>query len=184
MICIILGMGMPTAAVYVLLATLISPALIELGIDPMAAHLFVLYFGMMSMTTPPVAIAAFAAASIARTSPMRTAWITAKYAWSAYVIPFLFVFSPAMLFKGPVGGITLALIGSVGGIWLISCSILGFMNRELHGWERLLALVAGILVGSVALPYDNALIFGTLGFVLGLTLWFAGRMRPARQTLE
>lgn len=183
-ICIILGMGMPTAAVYVLLATLISPALVELNIDPMAAHLFVLYFGMMSMTTPPVAIAAFAAASIAHTSPMRTAWITAKYAWSAYVIPFLFVLSPAMLLKGPIGGIVLALIGSVAGIWLISCSILGYMNRELHMWERLLALLAGILVGVMVLPYDGVLIFGSAGLVIGAVLWFVGKKSPAARSAE
>jgi TRAP transporter 4TM/12TM fusion protein len=181
-ICIILGMGMPTAAVYVLLATLISPALVELNIDPMAAHLFVLYFGMMSMTTPPVAIAAFAAASIAGTSPMRTAWITMRYAWSAYVIPFLFVLSPALLLKGPIGGIALALIGSISGIWLISCSILGYMNRELHMWERLLALVAGILVGAMVLPYKGVVIFGAAGLLIGSVLWFVGSNSSAKQS--
>ena len=82
-VCIILGMGLPTLGVYVLLAALVAPALIQVGIEPVAAHLYVLYFGMMSMITPPIALAAFAAASIARAPAMATGWAAMKFGWSA-----------------------------------------------------------------------------------------------------
>ena len=103
-IAVVLGMGMPTVGVYVLLAALVAPALIEVGIPDLAAHLFVLYFGMMSMTTPPVAIAAFTAASIAQADPMRTGLAGVRFGWSAYIVPFLFVSSPTLLMQGPRTG--------------------------------------------------------------------------------
>jgi TRAP transporter 4TM/12TM fusion protein len=92
-VCIVLGMGLPTLGVYVLLAALVAPALIQVGIEPIGAHLYVLYFGMMSMITPPIALAAFAAASIAHAPAMATGWAAMRFGWSAYVIPVLFVFS-------------------------------------------------------------------------------------------
>ena len=104
LVCIVLGMGLPTLGVYVLLAALVAPALVEVGIEPIAAHLYVLYFGMMSMITPPIALAAFAAASIARAPAMATGWAAMRFGWSAYVIPVLFVFSPTLLLIGDAGG--------------------------------------------------------------------------------
>lgn len=92
-VCIVLGMGLPTLGVYVLLATLVAPGLVEIGIAPIAAHLFVLYYGMMSMITPPVAVAAFTAAGMAGADPMQTALNSVRTGWIAYVIPFAFVFS-------------------------------------------------------------------------------------------
>ena len=97
---IVLGMGMPTVGVYVLLAALVVPSLTAVGVEPLSAHLFVLYLGMMSMITPPVAIAAFAAASLAGAPPMRTAWEAVRLGWSAYAVPFVFVASPALLLTG------------------------------------------------------------------------------------
>ncbi len=91
---IVLGMGMPTTAVYVLLAVLVAPGLSKLGILPIAAHLFIFYFGMLSMVTPPVCLASYAAASIGKTDPVRTGWEAMRLCAIAYVVPFLFVFSP------------------------------------------------------------------------------------------
>ena len=99
-VCIVLGMGMPTLGVYILLATLVAPAIIELGVPDLSAHLFVMYFGMMSMITPPVAIAAFAAATLAGAPMMKTGWQAVKYGWSAYLIPFVFIMSPALIMQG------------------------------------------------------------------------------------
>jgi len=99
MLCIVLGMGMPTIGVYVLLAVLIAPALIELGFSPLASHMFILYLGMMSMITPPVAIGAFFAASLAGAEPMRTGFTAMRFGWTAYIVPFLFIFSPALLLQ-------------------------------------------------------------------------------------
>lgn len=99
-ISIILGMGMPTSAIYLLLATMIAPSLVHLGVHPIAAHMFVLYFGLMSMITPPVALAAFAAASLAGANAMATGFTAVRLGWIAYVIPFVFVLSPALLMQG------------------------------------------------------------------------------------
>ena len=91
-ISIILGMGMPTTAIYLLLALMIAPPMIKLGVNPFAAHLFVLYVGLMSMITPPVAIVAFTAAKLANSPPMATALTSCRLGWVAYVIPFVFVY--------------------------------------------------------------------------------------------
>jgi TRAP-type uncharacterized transport system fused permease subunit len=99
---IILGMGMPTTPVYVLLAVLVAPGLAKLGIVPIAAHLFIFYFGMLSMVTPPVCMASYAAASIGKTDPVQTGWEAMKLCSIAYVVPFLFVFSPSLLLIGPL----------------------------------------------------------------------------------
>jgi TRAP-type uncharacterized transport system fused permease subunit len=97
--CIILGMGMPTVGVYILLATLVAPALIEMKIEPMAAHLFILYFGCLSMITPPVAIGAFAAANLAGADPMKTGFEAVRFGWLVFVIPFLFEANGANIAK-------------------------------------------------------------------------------------
>ena len=99
---IILGMGMPTVGVYILLATLIAPALIQMKIEPIAAHMFILYFGCLSMITPPVAIGAFAAANLADAEPMRTGYVSMAFGWTAFLVPFLFVYSDALLMRGSV----------------------------------------------------------------------------------
>ena len=100
LVSIILGMGMPTVGVYVLLAALVAPALGKVGLSPMASHMFVMYFGMMSMITPPVALAAYAAASLANTDAMKTGWLAMRFGWIAFVIPFLFIRSPSLLLIG------------------------------------------------------------------------------------
>ncbi len=100
-----LGMGMPTLGVYVLLAVLIAPALVEVGVTPLAAHMFILYLGMMSFVTPPVAIAAFFAANLAKADPMKTGWAAMRFSWTAYIVPFLFVFSPTLLDAEPLVGV-------------------------------------------------------------------------------
>ncbi len=103
LISIILGMGMPTVSVYVLTATLLAPSIIKLGVTPMAAHMYVMYFGMLSMITPPVAIAAYAAANIARVSGWTTGWTAVVVGWSTFFIPFLFVTEPSLLMQGSCG---------------------------------------------------------------------------------
>ena len=97
----ILGIGLPTVSVYILTATLLAPALVKLGVTPMAAHMFVMYNGMLSMITPPVAFAAYVAASIARTDGWTTGWIACLVGWSTFVLPFLFVLTPSLLMDGP-----------------------------------------------------------------------------------
>lgn len=156
LVCIILGMGLPTLGVYVLLATLVAPALVELGVDRIAAHLFVLYFGMMSMITPPVAIAAFAAAGIAGANPMRTGFEAMRFGWPAYVVPFLFALSPSLILRGDMQTMIVAILTAGVGVALISVAIAGFFRRRLKGAER----AAAALGGAMAIIPHDAIPFG------------------------
>jgi TRAP transporter 4TM/12TM fusion protein len=143
-ICTLLGMGMPTSGVYVLLAALVAPSLVEAGVQPIAAHLFILYFGMMSMITPPVALAAFAAATITKASPLGTGLAAMRVGWAAYIIPFIFVGSPALLLDGSWGEIILAAALSVIGIGAICAGMVGFLQVRLAFWMRIAMIVLGI----------------------------------------
>ena len=187
LVCIVLGMGLPTLGVYVLLAALVAPALVEVGIDRMAAHLYVLYFGMMSMITPPVAIAAFAAAGIASADPMRTGFEAMRFGWTAYVVPFLFVASPTLLLKGDPASVALAVVTAIMGVWLVSIAIAGFFTRALAMPARLLYAVAGLLALIPAGAFPGAAWTDLAGALLGGTLIareFAARRALPQPTAE
>ncbi|MEC7490774.1 MAG: TRAP transporter fused permease subunit [Pseudomonadota bacterium] len=156
-ICIVLGMGMPTLGVYVLVAALVAPSLVEVGIDLMAAHLFALYFGMMSMITPPVAIAAFAAASLTQADAMKTGFAAVRFGWLAYVIPFLFVLSPSLIMRGTVEGVLLAVVTAMIGVWLFSVGLMGYYVRPLGQGARLGFLVTGLGTLLPAEAFEGAL---------------------------
>lgn len=182
-ISIILGMGMPTVGVYVLLASLVAPALVEAGVTPMAAHLFVMYFGMMSMVTPPVAVAAYAAASIAGADSVKTGFAGVKFGWSAYIVPFLFVASPNLLLDGKPLNVVLACITAVMGVYLVSVGVAGYMTRLLNPFQRIAFATAGILLMIPANAFKDAVWTDIGGFVLGAILlgWeiLAGRKLKA-----
>jgi TRAP transporter 4TM/12TM fusion protein len=125
-ISIILGMGMPTVSVYVLTASLLAPSIIKLGVTPMAAHMYVMYFGMLSMITPPVAIAAYAAANIARVPGWTTGWNAVVVGWCTFFIPFLFVLEPSLLMQGSAGLIAWNFIRNMLGIFVGTAGIVGF----------------------------------------------------------
>jgi TRAP transporter 4TM/12TM fusion protein len=145
--CIVLGMGMPTLGVYVLLAVLIAPGLTEVGITPLAAHMFILYLGMMSFVTPPVAIAAYFAANLAKADPMKTGWVAMRFSWTAYIIPFLFVFSPSLLLQSPSWTETALSIGTAAvGVWFVSAGMIGYGLRPMGVLLRVAAVVGGALL--------------------------------------
>jgi TRAP transporter 4TM/12TM fusion protein len=154
LIAIVLGMGLPTVGVYVIMATLVAPALIKAGLSPMQAHMFVLYFGMLSMITPPVALAAFAAANIAKTDPWATGLTSVRVGWSVFVIPFLFALSPGLLLDGPVGMAALAIASTLFGIYLGSAAMIGHMLVPLSPVRRLLwgAAALALLLPADAVP--------------------------------
>lgn len=153
-LCILLGMGMPTLGVYVLLAVLIVPALVEVGVPPLAAHMFILYLGMMSFVTPPVAIAAFFAANLAGAEPMRTGFYAMRFSWTAYIVPFLFVFSPTLLMQGSPGAILLAVATAGIGVWFISAGMIGYGLRRMPVLARVVAVVGGSML---ILPHELGL---------------------------
>ncbi len=148
---IILGMGMPTTAVYVLLAVLVAPGLSKLGILPIAAHLFIFYFGMLSMVTPPVCLASYAAASIGKTDPIRTGWEAMRLCAIAYVVPFLFVFSPALLLIGSWHAVAISIATAIVGAVLLGIGLVGYLFRPIGVLKRFLFLVAaaGLLIPVV-----------------------------------
>jgi TRAP transporter 4TM/12TM fusion protein len=148
---IILGMGMPTTAVYVLLAVLVAPGLSKLGILPIAAHLFIFYFGMLSMVTPPVCLASYAAASIGKTDPVRTGWEAMRLCAIAYVVPFLFVFSPALLLIGSWHAVAISIATAIVGAVLLGIGLVGYLFRPIGVLKRFLFLVAaaGLLIPVV-----------------------------------
>ncbi len=143
-ISIVLGMGMPTTAIYVLLALMVAPPLIELGVDPLAAHLFVLYFGLMSMITPPVALAAFTGAKLANANPMSTAVTACRIGWVAYVIPFVFVFSPPLIMKGSPVEVIVTFFTAVLGVWIASAGFLGYLFQRLGALSRVIFITVGL----------------------------------------
>ncbi|MEX0730569.1 MAG: TRAP transporter fused permease subunit [Aquisalimonadaceae bacterium] len=171
-VCIILGMSMPTTSLYILLATLATPALIDLGALPIAAHLFVLYFGMMSFITPPVCFAAFAAANIAGAPPMATGFTAMRLGWLAYIVPFLFVYSPTLVMHGHWLAITMAVVTAVAGIWLICCAIMGMMFTRLGVVMRLALGLTGMALLIPADAFDGALYVEIAGYVAGGLLVF------------
>ncbi|MEX0871602.1 MAG: TRAP transporter fused permease subunit [Aquisalimonadaceae bacterium] len=165
---VVLGMGMPTVGVYVLLATLIAPAIVEAGVAPMAAHLFVLYFGMLSMVTPPVALAAFAAANLAGADPWRTAMTAIRLGWTAYLVPFLFVMSPALLLIGDSTRIVLAVVTALAGVWMVSVAITGYLTGAVPWLLRLVLAMSGVMALIPADAFDQALALEIVGLVLGV----------------
>jgi TRAP transporter 4TM/12TM fusion protein len=167
---IILGMGLPTIGVYVMLAVLVAPALVKVGVPPLAAHLFILYFGMMSLITPPVAPAAYVAAAIAQAPSMATGWTAMRFGWSSYIVPFLFVYSPAILMKGSVLDIVLVTATSLFGIWLICAAMTGFFTSVLSIGKRAAFAAAGIMLLSPHQVSDLLLWINILGAAAGIAL--------------
>jgi TRAP transporter 4TM/12TM fusion protein len=188
LVCIVLGMGLPTLAVYVLLASLVAPALVEVGLEPMAAHLFVLYFGMMSMITPPIALAAFAAASIARADPTMTGIASVKFGWIAFVIPFLFAFSPALILIGEPADIVWAIVTAAFGVWLISSALAGYFMDRLSPVMRVVFIFAGLNALVPAGAFDGAIYTDVVGVILGILAMgysvYASRTSPVSKAAE
>ena len=134
---IILGMGMPVTATYIMLVILIAPALIKLGIEPLAAHLFIMYFGVMSFLTPPVAIAAYVAASIARSEPLQTGFTGVRLGIIAYVVPFVFALSPSLILLGPVSKILLTVTTAFFGTVFLSVAFVGYLFDRISVLKRI-----------------------------------------------
>src|SRR5580765_8581126 len=168
---IILGLGLPTLAVYVMLAILVAPALVKVGVPAMAAHLFILYSGIMSLITPPIATAAFVAATIAKTDPMAAGWTAMRFGWASYIVPFLFVYSPALIMRGSVGEIVLVMALSVAGIWFVCAGMTGYALRVMSVGMRAGFVLAGLLL---LMPFQAASLNAWLnvaGALLGVTLF-------------
>ena len=167
----VLGIGLPTVSVYILTATLLAPALVKLGVTPMAAHMFVMYNGILSMITPPVAFAAYAAANIARTDGWTTGWIACVVGWSTFILPFLFVLTPSLLMDGTWIEIVLNFSRVFFGIWLGTMAAVGFALAPLGRTGRLLYAVVSIAVVLPPESFQGALLINAAGItVAGILL--------------
>jgi TRAP transporter 4TM/12TM fusion protein len=146
-VCILLGCGVPTTANYIIMVTVAAPALGQLGVSPLVAHFFVFYYGVLADVTPPVAIAAYAGASMAGADPFRTGNTAFRLALGKVLVPFVFVFSPSMLIMAPGfswAELVLSTSACLASIALLSAAFAGWMLRELRMWERILVAVAAL----------------------------------------
>lgn len=154
MACFILGMGMTVTPIYIMLAVLVAPALIEGGgVTVMAAHLFIIYWGVVSFVTPPVAIAAYVGSAIAQSDPMQTAWQATRLAIVAFVVPFIFLYEPAILLIGSPADVALALVSAMVGVYLLAVGVEGYFLRPLNWVQRTVLIVGGIAVIAPTIIY-------------------------------
>ena len=158
--CIVLGMGLPTTAAYVIAASILAPSLIKLGLAPLTAHLFVFYFACLSAITPPVALAAYAGAGIAKTNPMTTAVEACKLGFAGFMVPFAFCYNPAMMMQGSVGEIISVAISAIIGVAIMSAGFQGWLLWKLNWLERIVFIAGGLLM----------FIPGTLTDITGLVI--------------
>lgn len=155
-ICIVLGMGMTTTIIYITLAALVVPSLIDMGITPMAANLFVFYFGALSGVTPPIALTTYAAAGIAGSNPWQTGWTATKIGLASFIIPFMFAYTPALLLDGTPFAIISATVTAALGIVALAAAVQGHFLLALANWERLVLMFAAFLLINPDIRYGLA----------------------------
>ena len=160
LMCIVLGMGVPTTANYVIMASMVAPILMNsLSIPVLAAHMFVFYFGIVADITPPVALAAYAGSAIAKSNPMKTGVTATRLAITAFIVPYIFAFSPEMLIIGsdkPWYEIVLLVVTALCGIFIVSAGMEGYLLRPMPWWQRILALAGGLCMIIPGLATDIA----------------------------
>ncbi|WP_099364573.1 TRAP transporter permease [Fredinandcohnia onubensis] len=176
LICIILGMGMPVAAAYILTAMLAAPALMELGVSLMAAHLFIVYFSIFSAITPPVAVAAYAAAGIADSNPNQVGLEAVRLGLVGFIVPFMFVLEPALLLDGPPIEIFISFFTAVIGVLALSAGVIGWLKQGTTTVERMLLITSGLL-----LIYPHA-IFSGIGILLFIVVFTLQKKRQIQYT--
>jgi TRAP transporter 4TM/12TM fusion protein len=153
---IVLGMGLPTTAAYVVLAALGAPALVELGVPLLAAHLFIFYYGAISNVTPPVSLAAYAAAGVAGAPAMKTAVSAMILALAGFIVPFMFVYGPPLILDGTLLEIGLTVLTGTVGVIALASATMGYARRSLAGWQRVLMGAAAITLIFPNLATDLA----------------------------
>lgn len=141
---IVLGMGLPTTAAYLILATVVAPALVKLGVPMLTAHFFVFYYGCISTITPPVALASYVAGGIAGADVNKVGWTAASYALTSFVLPFAFVFGPGLLMQDSVTGNLIAAVTGFAGVGVVAAGVIGCFIRPLSALNRAAALCSGL----------------------------------------
>ncbi|MFY9188070.1 MAG: TRAP transporter permease [bacterium] len=160
---ILLGMALPTTAKYVVLSTLAAPALVRLGIPAMAAHMFILYFGVVADITPPVALAAYAGAGLAKANAMKTGWTACQVGLAAFIVPFMFAYSPSLVLIGTGGEILLAFITASIGVVTLAAAMQGWIWSALPIWSRAICFACALLLIKPGVTTDIA---GAIGLAI------------------
>lgn len=163
---IILGMGLPTTAAYLILATVVAPALAKMGVPLLTAHMFVFFYGCVSTITPPVALASYVAAGIAKADINKVGWTAFTYGISCYILPFMFFYGPGLLMAGPVPSILLAIISGALGVLSIAACVVGFFKTSIGTTLRIMLAVSGLL-----LLHQNP-VTDVLGVIILAGVWF------------
>ncbi len=153
---VILGMGMPTSGAYIILAALLAPGLESAGVQILAAHMFIMYVAAKSSITPPVAIASYAAAAIAGTDPWKTSLLAFKLGLSVFIIPYMFVYGPALLGLAPPAEVIWVFLTAMVGIFALSAACIGWLFIDLKGLERLIFLSASLMLIQPSWKSDGA----------------------------
>lgn len=185
--CIVLGMGVPTTANYVIMATITAPILIKMGIPMLAAHMFVFYFGIVADITPPVALAAYAGSAIAKSNPLKTGVTATRLAITAFIVPYIFAYSPEMLIGIDMGvatswyNVVLLVITAICGIYIISAGMEGYMYKHMPVWERAMALAGGLLM---IIPGWQTDIAGVALMALVIMLQKAGEKKDKSKAIK
>lgn len=167
----VMGMGVPTTAAYIVVAVTCAPVLIDFNLSPIAAHMFVFYFAILSAITPPVALAAYAAAGLAGASPMKIGWSAVGLGASTFIVPFIFAYSPELLGEGALLNVLWACITAVIGVTAISAASIGFLMAPLKWFERIMLSAAGL---TLIIP---GIITDMIGFGLFGLVFFLNHMR-------
>ncbi len=177
-ISLILGMGLPATAVYLILATLLAPSLVKLNVSPMAAHLFVFYFGIISTITPPVALTAYAAAAVGGGDAVRVGFTAFRLGFAAYGIPFIWIYAPELLLNGDPALIAARLTSSLAAVFALALANIGHWQRPLNGPCRVLAAAAGALLITPNIFSDILGAILLAGLLFSDKAKFSGNAKP------
>jgi TRAP transporter 4TM/12TM fusion protein len=168
-ICLILGMGIPTTAAYVLAASVVAPSLVTLGAPILSAHLFIFYFAIISAITPPVCAAVYVAAAIAHSNWWRTGWISVRFGASGFIVPFMFFYMPTLLLFGEPGMILFDSFSASIGVYALSAGVVGFLLGPLSWLGRLILITAALLLITPGVITDS------VGFAMLAAIYFTQR---------
>lgn len=174
-ICLILGMGVPTVAAYATAAAVIPPALVQMGVPELAAHMFIFYFAVLATITPPVAIASYAAAAIAKAKMWDVGWTAMKFGLAGFIVPYMFVYGPGLLLSGDPVHIVLALVSAVVGVVALAACIQGWYIANLNVVARAALFIAAMLLIKQGLTTD---IIGYGIFILVTAMQIMSRKKP------
>jgi TRAP transporter 4TM/12TM fusion protein len=178
---IVLGMGMPTTPAYIILTALLVPAIIKLGVIQPAAHMFAFYFAVLSAITPPVALAVYAAAGLAKSDLWASGWAAVKIGAAGFIVPFMFVYEPALLMIGTWPAIAIGFVTASIGIMLFAAGLHGYLVTAANLWQRAVLIGAGLLLIDPGLVTD---IIGAVGAILVATAQVLARRGAAGAKAE